>query len=194
MRSNGKGFRMRKAFKIVGAVFLTIIILLILAFAAISLDLSSYGATGSETLNPQRASVGRALVIYSPGFSGASRDAATKIAGDLQQKGYVVDLAGVRSGTAGNLASYGIIVAGGPMYWGQVSSSIDNYLKTHPSNSKLGVFGTTGSSEYLESDFKTFSEQVASNICREDATVKLILVGNETRNCADLVSKLVQQG
>ena len=63
---------MRKGLLVVGIVALVIVVLIVSAFAAISFDLSSYGATGSETLNPTGASTGRALVVYSPGFSGAA--------------------------------------------------------------------------------------------------------------------------
>ena len=145
-------------------------------------------------MNPVGASIGRALVVYNPGFSGAAKQDATKIAENLQAKNYTVILAGVRSGMASNVSGYKIIVAGGPMYWGQVSSSIDGYLKTLPNNVKLGVFASTGSSSYVESDFNSLQKQVASDTHNGKAVVKLILDGNETNNCADLVSTLVQQG
>ena len=159
-----------------------------------SFDLSSYGASDNQTLNPSGSSIGRALVVYDPGFSGAAKQDATKIADDLQLKGYTVDLAGVRSGTADNKSGYNIVVAGGPMYWGQVSSSIDGYLKTVPNSVKLGVFGSTGSSTLSESDYTSLVNQVMSATHNENATIKLIRDGNETNDCADLVSTLVQQG
>ena len=164
------------------------------AFAAISFDLSSLEATGAETLNPTSTLVGRALVVYSPGFSGAAKQDATRIANDLQAKGYTVVIAGVRSKAAGNNSGYEIIVAGGPMYWGQVSSSIDGYLKTMPNNAKLGVFGSTGSSTMAQSDYTSLKQQVASDTQNGNIAVKLILDGNETNDCEDLVSALVLQG
>ena len=184
---------MRKFWKIVLVVFVVIVVLVVSVFAAFAVDLSSYGATGSETLNPSGSSIGRALVVYDPGFSGAAKSDATRIANDLQAKGYTVILAGVRSGMASNKSSYDIIVAGGPMYWGQVSSSVDGYLKTLPNNLKLGVFGSTGSSTFSQSDLTSFEQQVASATQNEKAVVKLILDGNETSDCAELVSTLVQQ-
>ncbi len=185
---------MRKLIIIVIAVVVVIVVLIVSAFAAISLDLSSIGATGSETLNPGGTPIGQALVIYSPGFSGAAQRDASIIADDLKAKGYTVVLAGVRSGTAGNNSDYDIVVAGGPMYWGQVSSSIDGYLKTVPSDTKLGVFGSTGSSSFAQSDFDSLKSQVSSDTHNENAVLKLILDGNETNDCADLVATLVQQG
>lgn len=178
--------------RIVGIVVVVIIVLIGSVFAVINFDLISYTATTSETLNTTGTPVGRALIGYSPGLSGSAKQAAPRIAGDLQAKGYTVDLAGVRSGTARNRSRYEIIVAGGPMYFGKVSSSIDGYLKTMPSNGKLGVFATTGSSKYVDSDFVSLENQVASTIGSRKVAIKLILDGNETNDCTDLVSTLVQ--
>jgi hypothetical protein len=177
---------------IVGIVVIIIVVLIVIGIAFIFLDLISYTATGSETLNPAGASVGRALVVYDPGLSGAAKDAATKIADDLQAKEYTVDLAGVRSGTADNKSGYKIIIAGGPMYFGKVTRSIDGYLRTLPSNARLGVFATTGSGNYVASDFTSLQKQVASDTNNGNVAIKLILSGNETNDCADLVSTLVQ--
>lgn len=183
---------MRKLLKVGIIVLVVIVVLTISIPVAIIFDLSSIGATGSETLNPTGTPIGRALVVYSPGFSGAAKQDAAKIAENLQVEGYTVVLAGVRSKTASDKSGYDIIVAGGPMYWGQVSSSIDEYLKNLPTTAKLGVFGSTGSSTFSQSDFNSLQQQVASNTNNSKVTIKLILDGNETNDCADLVSKLVQ--
>jgi hypothetical protein len=95
---------------------------------------------------------------------------------------------------ASNTTSNDMIVAGGPMYWGKVSSSIDGYLKTLSNNAKLGVFVTTGSSNYVESDFASLEEQVTMDTHDGKVAIQLILTGSETNDCADLVSTLVQQG
>ena len=185
---------MRKLLKIGIVVLVFIVLLVVSVLSAFLFDLSSYGATGSETLNPNGPSVGRALVVYAPGFSGAAKQDATKIANDLRANGYIVVLAGVRSGTASNRSNYDIIIAGGPIYWGQVSSSIDGYLKTLPNKAKLGVFGSTGSGTFSKSDFTSFQTQVTSYTHNEKVVEKLILNGNETNDCADLVSKLMHYG
>ena len=91
---------MKKWLKIALVVLVIIVILIVSGFAVFALDLSSYGATGSQHLNPSGSSIGRALVVYDPGFSGAAKQDATKIAEYLQAKGYNVVLAGVRSGAA----------------------------------------------------------------------------------------------
>ena len=183
---------MRKLFKIVLIVLVVIVIVIVSLLAVLLLDLTSYSATGSETLSPVGTNAGRAMVVYDPGFSGAAKQDASKIAGDLQAKGYTVILAGVRSGSAGNVSGYSIIVAGGPLYWGKVTSSIDGFLKTVPNSTKLGVFASTGSSSYSASDFASLQDQVASDTQNGRTAVRLILDGNETSNCADLVTTLIQ--
>jgi hypothetical protein len=99
---------MRRVFKIMAIVLLVIVALFVSVFAIIGLDVAGLTATGSQTLNSCGNSVGHALVVYDPGLSGSAKDAATRIASDLQAKGYTVDLAGVKSKTAEITASYNI--------------------------------------------------------------------------------------
>lgn len=110
-------------------------------------DTLSGRATGSEQLEPDAAATGRALVVYNPGLSGAPKEAATQIANDLRARGYSVTLAGVNSTAAADTAGYDVIVAGGPIYGGQVSPSIQTYLKalTPPDHAKVGAFAIGGS-------------------------------------------------
>jgi menaquinone-dependent protoporphyrinogen IX oxidase len=186
---------MRKILKIVVIAIAVIVILIVSAVAAISLDAASFTATGTQTLNARGTQVGRALVVYDPGFSGAAKTAAQKIADDLQSNGYTVELAGVRSQTAGNASGYDIVVVGGPMYFGEATSSIEGYLNalTLSSQTKLGVYVTTGSSQFVNSDYQSLQQQVTSatsNSHSSNVAVKMVLDGNETQNCADLISAL----
>lgn len=167
---------------IIGLIIGLIIIIAIVAMAFIAFDLMSYAATGSETLNPAGSPKGNALIVYSPGLSGAGKEAAGDIAEDLKSKGYKVDLAGVRSKTAANTSGYDIIIAGGPMYWGKVSKSVDTYMKTLnvPENVKVGVFGTTGSTELHNEDIESLEKQVSTNINRK-AAIKTLRSGEATK-------------
>ena len=92
---------MRKIFKIILAIFAALIIIVVAFGAIILLDVAAYTATGSQTLTPTGASVGKAIVIYDPGLSGTAKGVADKVANDLQAKGYTVTLAGVKSSAAG---------------------------------------------------------------------------------------------
>ncbi len=129
----------------VACIVIIVVIIAIMAFSTIvSTDVLSSFATGSEKLTPDGRSTGKALVVYNPGLSGAPKDAATKIAGDLQSRGYEVELAGIRSGTAANTSGYDVIVVGGPIYSGKASSSVQSYLKAMnpPANAITGAFAT----------------------------------------------------
>ncbi len=132
---------------IVGLVVIGIIVIIALIIAVpafLYLDLMSYTATGSETLNPAGTPVGRALVVYDLGVSGAAKKAAVKIAGDLQSKRYTVDLAGVKSPTAGKASDYDVIIVGGPTYWDMFGGSAKSYLQNlnGSSGARVGVFAT----------------------------------------------------
>jgi flavodoxin len=126
---------------------LGIIIVILVAFVSMGFviyDVMSYTATGSETLNPAGNVVGNALVVYNPGISGDAKNVAAVIAGDLQAKGYKVDLAGINSAEASTTSGYDVIIVGGPIYAGNASSSVKSYLNAlKPSeDTKIGVFAT----------------------------------------------------
>jgi hypothetical protein len=99
---------MRKAFKIVLAILAALIIIVVAFGAIFFLDLAAYTAAGAKTLTPTGTSAGNALVVYDPGWSGASTKVAEQVAADLQAKGYTVTLAGVKSNEASNTAGYRI--------------------------------------------------------------------------------------
>jgi hypothetical protein len=85
------------------------------------------------------------------------------------------------------------------MYFGKVSASIEAYLKTLSlgADGRLGVFGTTGTSQYYESDLKSLTDQVASaaggGSFRGRLAVKQISSGaGADADCAALVSEVLQ--
>jgi hypothetical protein len=188
---------MQRNKKIVVAVVAVAASLIVLFLAVALLDLMSYTATGSETLEPEGTPVGMAMVVYSPGLSGQAEGAAKEMAQALQSQGYLVKLAGVRSGTASNITGYDILIAGGPMYGGKVSGSIDAYLgdiEWHE-GLRLGVFSTTGGTDHNEGMLDSLTDQVAS--LTEDApphpdpVVRLILTVDVEEDCAKMVDDLL---
>ena len=159
----------------------------------------SYTDTGSKILSPTGAPVGKALVVYNPGVSGAAKNAAVAIAGDLQSKGYTVNLAGIKSAAAANISGYDVVIAGGPMYFGRVSNSVDAYLTAlkPQKDVKLGVFATTGSPQFNDGDIASFGKQVASDLgnstLTKTAPTKTIRSGDAgNTDCTDLVSAVLQ--
>lgn len=135
---------MRKALKIVLAV-LAVFIIIIVAFGAVFLlNLSAYMAAGAKTLSPTGTSVGNALVVFDPGLSGAAARVAEKVSAELQEKGYTVTLAGIKSAEAAGNEGYSVIVAGGPIYAGGPTSSVKDFLGSLNPNpaTAVGFFGS----------------------------------------------------
>jgi hypothetical protein len=179
--------------QLVGVGMGLVIGLVIFSFVVINFDLAAILATGSETLSPAGTPIGRALVVYSPGLSGAARESASKIAVDLTGKGYSVVLAGVRSSAAGSGAEYDVVFVGGPVYFGKLSSSTGDYLGklALKKGARLGIFGTTGTGQFMEVDFKSVSEQVSSLRSGGNTVIKLIRTGEVDADCAALVSSVL---
>lgn len=184
---------------ILGLIVAGIILLIIVtAFAMGALfcgDIMSYTDTGSKALNPAGTPIGKALVVYNPGLSGAAKTAAAGIAGDLQSKGYAVTLGGIKSSAAANISGYDVIIAGGPMYWGRVSNSVDAYLKAlkPQKDAAIGVFGTTGAPQFNDGDIASFGQQVMTDLggvtLDKKAVTKTIRSGDAgNTDCSDLAS------
>jgi len=130
--------------KIIGLGIVLIIVVIAAGYCFLRFDVMSYTAMGNETLNTAGAPSGSALVVYDPGLSGVAKDSAVKIANDLRSKGYRVDLAGVRSGTAENVSGYDVIAVVGPAYWDELGSAAQSYLeklRTSP-KTEVGVLAT----------------------------------------------------
>jgi menaquinone-dependent protoporphyrinogen IX oxidase len=83
-------------------------------------------------------------VIYDPGLSGTCKGVADKVASDFQVRGYTVTLAGVKSSATGITSGYNIIVVGGPVYAGGLTSSTKDTLANLvlDQGGKIGVFGS----------------------------------------------------
>lgn len=191
------------ALMIVGLVVVGIIVIVAAVGTAMGLlfcgDVMSLTDTSSQVMNPAGAPVGKALIVYNPGVSGAAKNAAATIAGDLQSKGYTVNLAGIKSAAAANISGYDVVISGGPMYFGRVSNSVDAYLTAlkPQKNVTLGVFATTGSSQFNDGDIVSFGKQVASVPCssmlNKTAPIKTIRSGDAGNiDCTDLVSAVLQ--
>ena len=185
----------------IGLIALAIVIVVVVAafagMAALFMDVMSYTATGSETLNPAGTAVGNALVVYDPGVSGTTKNAAVVIAGDLQSKGYKVDLAGVRSAAAANVSGYDVIIVGGPTYAGNIASSIAAYLKSlnAPTGATIGLFAT-GSVEPASDDpvymRKFVSGLPDDSLLKITSAVKLLPKDDTDKKCAVYVTGLLQ--
>jgi flavodoxin len=187
---------MRKAFKIIIAIFALLVILVIGFGAIIILDVASFTATGSETLTPTDTAIGKALVAYDPGLSGTAKNVATKIASDLQANGYTVDLAGIKSPTAANTSSYNIVVVGGPIYAGTPTTSVKDFLSNlNPAqDAKIGIFGS-GQGATTPEDVKQISDAIAGLANGGSlANAVIVKIGSSedlSFRCTDFVNQLI---
>ena len=186
---------MRKIFKIILAIIAVLIIMVVAFGAIILLDVAAYTATGSQTLTPTGASVGKAIVIYDPGLSGTSKGVADKVASDLQTKGYTVTLAGVKSSATGITTGYNIIVVGGPVYAGALTGSTKEALANIvlDKGAKIGVYGS-GQGATSPEDIAQIKQSMPA---RSDSTLQNVIVvkigSNEDLNARaqDFVNQLV---
>jgi flavodoxin len=183
---------MRKLFKILFAVFLIIMVLFIASAVVITYDVAGSLATDVHPL-PNGAPIGQAIVVYDPGLSGGAKDAATKIGYDLQEAGYNVTLAGVKSGTAASTAGYDVVVVGGPIYGGKPAKSVQEYLNslTPIADQKVGVYGY-GSITIDNNDTAAVTQDVAAgSTLHLDAVVKLVSGNDLDAAIQSFVTRLV---
>jgi flavorubredoxin len=187
---------LKKIIKIVLVVFLALVIVGISFFALVMGDVAGNMATGTHPL-PNGAATGKAIIVYDPGLTGGAKDIATKIGYNLQEKGYDVLLAGVKSSAAGNLAEYNVVVVGGPIYAGKPASTIETYLNNlqPPANAKVGVFGF-GSVKIDNSNATSVMQDVAPLPSSSQVTVNAVLKVTSSDNtnslCSEFVTNLIK--
>lgn len=129
-------------------------------------------------------------------MSGGAKDVATKIGYNLQDSGYDVTLAGVKSSAAANLTGYDVVVVGGPIYAGKPASSIQSYLNSlnPPANTTVGVFGY--GSVQIDNTNQTAVQQDVAPLSTDNplvitATVKVVSGSNVDAVCQTFVNRLL---
>lgn len=186
---------MKKILKIILIAFIVVIVAVVASFSLIAFDAAGNSATDTHPL-PNGDPVGKALVVYNPGLSGGAKDVATKIGYNLQESGYDVVLAGVKSSTASDLTGYDVIIVGGPIYAGKAASTVQAYLSTFsPSTDAIvGVFGY-GSVEIDNTDLDAVMQEVAplpsSSTVSFSAAIKVTNTDDIDARCQEFVTNLL---
>ncbi|PKL66273.1 MAG: hypothetical protein CVV28_11790 [Methanobacteriales archaeon HGW-Methanobacteriales-1] len=186
----------KKIAKIAGISLAIILISLFSVMGVIIYDVMSYTANGFETFSAEGNVTGNALVVYAPGISGQSSNAALNIAKELQNKGYNVDLVGINNAKAKNTSIYELIIVGGPIYAGKASSSVQAYLNNlKPSKgTKIAVFAT-GSDKDVMKNSKLLRSEVAplnnSNSFKIDAVGKFVSGENNNHGIVAFVGSFI---
>ncbi|MCK9152252.1 flavodoxin domain-containing protein [Methanobacterium alcaliphilum] len=183
--------KIKKILKYAGMVLAVMLVTAFVAMGFVMFDVMSYTATGSEKLNAAGEAAGSAMVVYDPGISGESKEISTAIAKDLQSKGYNVNLAGISSADAANTLGYDILIVGGPIYAGKISSSIQSYLSSIKTDegTKIAVFAAgndpdTANNETLLREEVVISGKNAINVI---AVMKVVSGENPQAKSSQLV-------
>ena len=187
---------MKKILKIILVVFAVLIIAAVGSIAVVMGDVAGNMATDTHVL-PNGAATGKALIVYDPGLSGGAKDTAIKIGYLLQDSGYDVLLAGVKSTAATNLADYDVIVVGGPIYTGKPASTIQAYLNSFnpPEQAKVGIFGY-GSVKIDNNDKAAVMQDIAALPSSSELVVlsamKIVSSENVDEQCSEFVINLIE--
>lgn len=187
----------KKLGKIIGISLVIVIIAAVLGFSIAFYDVMGFNDKESQTLNPDGAVVGNAMVVYDPGITGTAKKVADSIAKDLQAKGYRVELAGISSSKADNISDYSVIVVGGPIYDGNASSSVNEYLKNLKisQNTSLGVFASGIDPDSANNNLTLLKEAapLPENSDLQIKAVMKVVNGNIDNNAINnFVNKLLQ--
>ncbi|MGD6852222.1 MAG: hypothetical protein ACQCN6_09215 [Candidatus Bathyarchaeia archaeon] len=186
---------MRKSVKIVLTVFAVALIAGFTCFSLVIFDVPGSLATGTHPL-PNGAATGKAIVVYDPGLTGGAKDIATKIGYNLQDAGYDVLLAGVKSSSAADLSGYDVVVVGGPIYAGKPASTIQAYLDsfTPQADAKIGAFDY-GSAKIDNANQIAVQQDVAplptSSTVTLNAVVKAVTSEDSTTQLQSFVNSLL---
>jgi len=184
---------MHKILKVVLAVFAVLLIVGFAGFSLIVFDVAGSFATGTHQL-PHDSAIGQAIVVYDPGLTSKAKDVASQIGFDIQDAGYAVTLAGVKSSAAADLSGYDVVLVGGPIYAGKPAASIQDYLGTFApdANATVGVFGY-GSVQVTGSD--AVQRDVASlpdgSVIDSAAAAKVYSSGDIKAQSQDFVTQLL---
>ena len=184
---------MHKILKVVLAFFGVILIIGFAGFSLIIFDVPGAFATGTNQL-PNASAIGQAIVVYDPGLTSKAKDAASQIGFDIQDSGYEVTLAGVKSSAAADLSSYDVVVVGGPIYGGKPATSIQDYLSTFTpgENATVGIFGygsvQTAGADAVQQEVAPLPDGSTIDLA---ATAKVYSNGDLKIQCQDFVTQLL---
>ena len=111
----------------IGKVLLIIIVILGVTIGVISWKSNLETVTQLKTINPT-SSGPRAIVVYSPGISDFHQRMADSFASGLVASNWSVDIVTASSQAPVDLTGYSLLVIGGPLYGGQPSKPIQDYM------------------------------------------------------------------
>ena len=140
---------MKKTLKIIGKVFLCLIILLISTVLVVTWFTkanSKYCGDNGKVFKSDKTNVKKALVVYQPSRSKLTTKIAESIAKGIKDEGYDVTINNPGEHMPKDISQYSIVVFGSPVYLGETSSTLADYMKSIKgfSNTKILLFATGG--------------------------------------------------
>jgi flavodoxin len=128
-------------------VFIGIIIFLIigiLIFAFFAKANSKNWGDNEKVLESDKVNAEKALVVYEPSRSKLTTKIAEKIAEGINDAGYEVTVNNPGKHMPVDISKYSVVVFGSPIYMGQTSSILSDYMKdiVDFSNTKILLFVT----------------------------------------------------
>lgn len=108
-------------------IILTTIVILFLTAGIMMWKVSQETVTPLRALNPQ-SSGPKALIIYSPGLSDFPKKTVEAFADGLVASNWHVEIVTASSQAPTDLTGYTLLVIGGPIYGGQPSKPVQDYM------------------------------------------------------------------
>lgn len=138
---------MKRLLKIMSKVFLGLVILfisVILIFFWYTKANSKYCGDNQKILKSDKVNAKKALVVYQPSRSKLTTKVAESIAKGINDEGYEVTINYPGKHMPKDISKYSIVVFGSPVYMGQTSSTLSDYIKSIEdfSNCKILLFAT----------------------------------------------------
>jgi flavorubredoxin len=137
---------------------IVVVVVLIVLSQIMRLCFTSYLNTqkgsSAEVLSNNRQPSKKALVIYQPGITGISSRMAHQIAMGLSDGGYEVTLNYPGEHLSADASRYQIIVFGSPVYSGQPSKALTDFISKVKvsSDARIALYSTGGFKFYMELD------------------------------------------
>ena len=152
--------------KILTGIAIAIVALIILSQImrwCFSSYLNSQKGSNEEILPSSQQSPKKGLIIYQPGISDNSSRIAHQIAKGLNDGGYEVTLNYPGDYLSADVSKYSLIVFGSPVYSGQPSKALTDYMSRIKvsSTGRIVLFSTGGFKFYMELDTMEKSINIA---------------------------------
>lgn len=131
--------------KIFGILLLVIVLIIIGGVVTIGSIVSSSNKVHEPDEVVVKGGEKKALLIYQPSKSSMTKDASLKLADVLKEEGYTVKVNYPSDKLNYDLNDYDVLAFGSPVYAGQVSTVLKDYMNNNPVENKKIIVYSVGS-------------------------------------------------